>query len=45
VRVYRAATCYLDPPADAGLLLGYAGLAEPQIRAGIRQLAQAFGEV
>ncbi|MGH7786566.1 MAG: PLP-dependent aminotransferase family protein, partial [Candidatus Binatia bacterium] len=45
VRVYRAATCYLDPPADAGLLLGYAGLAEPQIRAGIRQLAQAFAEV
>jgi GntR family transcriptional regulator / MocR family aminotransferase len=44
VRVYREAICYLDPPPAAGLLLGYGGLAEAQIRDGIRQLALALEE-
>jgi len=31
---------YATPPAQAGLLLGYAALSEAEIRAGIRKLAE-----
>ena len=42
VRAYPVAPCYLKPPRTAGLILGYAGLGERQIRDGIRLLAEAL---
>ncbi len=42
VRVYPVAPCYRTPPRTAGLILGYAGLGEEQIRAGIRLLGQVL---
>ena len=42
VRAYPVAPCYLTPPRTAGLVLGYGGLAEKQIRDGIALLARAF---
>jgi GntR family transcriptional regulator/MocR family aminotransferase len=42
VRAYPVALCYRTPPRQAGLILGYAGLGEPQIREGIRLLAHAL---
>jgi GntR family transcriptional regulator/MocR family aminotransferase len=42
VGVYSAAPFYLDPPAQSALLLGYASLAEAEIREGMRRLGQAF---
>ena len=43
VGVYSVAPYYTDPPGAAGLLLGYAGLTEAEIREGIRLLAKAVG--
>jgi GntR family transcriptional regulator/MocR family aminotransferase len=40
VGIYTAAPYYLNPPREAGLLMGYASLAERQIRAGIGKLAE-----
>jgi GntR family transcriptional regulator/MocR family aminotransferase len=42
VGVYPAAPFYARPPARAELLLGYAALREPQIRAGVRRLREAL---
>lgn len=42
VRAYPVAPCYLTPPRAAGIILGYAGLGERQIREGIRLLAQVL---
>lgn len=42
VGVYPVAPYYLTPPRQAGLLLGYAALTEPEIRAGIRRLASVL---
>ena len=42
VRAYSVASCYMTPPRTAGLVLGYAGLGEKQIRDGIALLARAF---
>jgi GntR family transcriptional regulator/MocR family aminotransferase len=42
VGVYPAAPFYARPPARAELLLGYAALAEPAIRSGVRRLRQAL---
>lgn len=39
VGVYSVAPFYLEPPRQAGLLLGYASLPEKQIAEGIRRLA------
>lgn len=39
VGVYSVAPFYLDPPKQAGLLLGYASLPEKQIGEGIRRFA------
>ena len=43
VGVYSVAPYYADPPLKAGLLLGYAGLTEREIREGVRVLAKAVG--
>lgn len=43
VRAYSVAPCYRTPPRQAGVILGYAGLGEKQIRDGIRLLARALG--
>ena len=40
VGIYSVAPHYLQPPETAGLLLGYAGLTEREIRDGIHLLAQ-----
>lgn len=42
VGIYPAAPYYLAPPRRAGLVLGYAGLNELAIRAGIERLATVF---
>jgi GntR family transcriptional regulator/MocR family aminotransferase len=39
VRVYSARPFYISPPKQAGLLLGYASLSEPEIREGILRLS------
>jgi GntR family transcriptional regulator/MocR family aminotransferase len=39
VGIYSVAPYYIAPPAKAGLLLGYAGLTEQEIRDGVRVLA------
>jgi GntR family transcriptional regulator/MocR family aminotransferase len=45
VGVYPLGYAYMQPrPHDDGLVLGYAGLAEPAIDEGIRRLAQALDE-
>ena len=43
VGVYSVAPYYAKPPLKAGLLLGYAGLTEREIREGVRVLAKAVG--
>ena len=43
VGIYPLAPYYATPPERAGLLLGYAGLTEREIREGIHRLAQAIG--
>ncbi len=43
VRVYPVAPCYVTEPPGVGLLLGYGGLTEEQIRIGIRRLATVLG--
>jgi DNA-binding transcriptional MocR family regulator len=43
VRVYSARPFYISPPKQAGLLLGYASLSEPEIRKGILRLSTALG--
>jgi len=43
VGIYSVAPFYLRPPRTAGLLLGYAGLTEQEIRDGVRLLGQAIG--
>ena len=43
VGVYSVAPYYAEQPRAAGLLLGYAGLTEREIRDGIRLLAKAIG--
>jgi len=43
VGVYPVAPFYLTPPRRAGLFLGYAGLDETEIRAGIERLAEVLG--
>jgi DNA-binding transcriptional MocR family regulator len=42
VRAYSAGPCFLTPPRRAGVILGYAGLGEKQIRDGVRLLARAL---
>jgi GntR family transcriptional regulator/MocR family aminotransferase len=42
VGVYSVAPYYIDPPKQAGLLLGYAALEEADIRRGVALLAQAL---
>jgi GntR family transcriptional regulator/MocR family aminotransferase len=42
VRVYPVTPCYRTPPRRAGVILGYAGLGERQIRDGVRLLAEAW---
>jgi len=42
VGVYAAAPYYTAPPREGGLVLGYAGLAPAEIRAGIRLLRDAL---
>ena len=37
-------TCYLLPPNDSGLLLGYAGYGAQQIRSGMQKLATVLGK-
>jgi DNA-binding transcriptional MocR family regulator len=37
---YPASSCFLTPPKRAGLLLGYVGLGESEIREGIGRLAR-----
>jgi GntR family transcriptional regulator/MocR family aminotransferase len=39
VGIYSAAFCFLRPPREAGVILGYSGLAPAAIRTGIRKLA------
>ncbi|HET7220897.1 MAG TPA: PLP-dependent aminotransferase family protein [Vicinamibacterales bacterium] len=43
VGIYSVAPYYTTPPKTAGLLLGYAGLTEREIRDGIRVLAAVIG--
>jgi GntR family transcriptional regulator / MocR family aminotransferase len=45
VGIYPVSRYYLTPPREAGLVLGYAGLNESAIRAGIERLAAALGKV
>ena len=45
VGVYPVTPCYADPPGHAELLLGYASLAEEDIRSGIRRLAEALDSI
>ena len=45
VGIYPVAPYYLEPPARAGLLLGYAALTEEAIREGVRRLAEALDAV
>jgi GntR family transcriptional regulator/MocR family aminotransferase len=45
VGVYPVAPYYLRPPAQAGLLLGYASLTEADIRDGIRRLAACANQM
>jgi GntR family transcriptional regulator / MocR family aminotransferase len=40
VGIYTVAPYYAEPPRHAGLLFGYAALAEGEIRAGVRRLAE-----
>jgi GntR family transcriptional regulator/MocR family aminotransferase len=40
VGIYPVAPYYAEPPRRAGLLFGYAALAEGEIRAGVRRLAE-----
>jgi GntR family transcriptional regulator / MocR family aminotransferase len=40
VGIYSVAPSYAEPPRRAGLLFGYAALAEGEIRAGVRRLAE-----
>jgi GntR family transcriptional regulator/MocR family aminotransferase len=44
VGVYAVAPCYTQPPQRAGLLLGYTGMSETDIRAGIQRLARVVKE-
>ena len=44
--VYPLGFAYIDPrPADDGLVLGYANLAEPAIAEGVRRLAEVLAEM
>jgi GntR family transcriptional regulator / MocR family aminotransferase len=43
VGIYSVAPYYLKPPETAGLLLGYGGLTEREIRDGVRLLAKVIG--
>ncbi len=43
VGLYSVAPYYAEPPETAGLLLGYAGLTEQEIRDGIRLLGTVIG--
>lgn len=45
VGLYSMAPFYASPPPRAGLLFGYAALREPDIRAGVRRLADAVAAV
>ena len=38
ISVMPLSTCYMNPPARGGLILGYGGASEPQIRDGVRKL-------
>lgn len=40
--VYSVTPHYLEPPREAGLVLGYAGLMPKEIRAGVAALARAL---
>jgi hypothetical protein len=42
VGVYSVAPYYIDAPRQAGLLLGYAALEEPEIRRGVKLLAESL---
>jgi len=42
VGIYGISHCFLKKPSRPGLLLGYATMAEPQIREGIRLLGEAL---
>ena len=42
VGIYPITPYYLTPPAQAGFILGYSGLAAPDIRAGIARLARVL---
>jgi GntR family transcriptional regulator/MocR family aminotransferase len=43
IGIYSVAPYYANPPERAGLLLGYAGLTDGEIRDGIRALASVIG--
>lgn len=43
--IYSVAPYYLKPPARAGLLLGYGGLTEQEIREGVALLRDVLGEL
>jgi GntR family transcriptional regulator/MocR family aminotransferase len=45
VGIYSVAPYYLKPPRTAGLLLGYAGLTEREIRDGVRLLGEAIASL
>ena len=43
--LYPVTPYYLHPPTAAGILFGYASLAEEEIRAGVRRFAEVLAEV
>jgi GntR family transcriptional regulator / MocR family aminotransferase len=43
--IYTVAPYFFTPPAEAGLILGYASLTEAEIDEGVRRLGTAFDEV
>lgn len=44
VGLYSCAPYFLEPPPEAGLLMGYASLSPEEIREGIRRLGEIVGE-
>jgi DNA-binding transcriptional MocR family regulator len=45
VGIYPVSPCYLKPPKTAGLLLGYGGLTELEIRDGVGILGEVIASL